>query len=44
MSEGLAQGMLWAAALLIGAPLAAGIGVAVFLWRRRGDGGGEEAR
>ena len=35
MSEGLADGMLWAAALLIGAPLAIGIGVAVHVLRSR---------
>lgn len=42
MSEGLAHGMLWAAALLVGAPLAIGIGVAVFVLRGR-RGSGEES-
>lgn len=38
MSEGLADGMLWAAVLLLGAPLIAGGAIFVHLWRsREGD-------
>jgi hypothetical protein len=35
MNDGLMEGMLWAALLLVAVPLAIGIGVAVMLVRRR---------
>lgn len=44
MSEGLAHGMLWAAALLIGAPLSIGIGIAVYVLRSRRRDGEEGVR